>query len=244
LPPDLLAREHAEARRIAAAAGAGLLALHATRPLGPALGLEGDRLAHGEIVAALRAAFPADPVLSEEGEAPARFGERLWVVDPLDGTRGYAEGRPDWAVHVALVVGVQPLVGTVALPAEGLVFSTADPPPLPEARRDRLRIVVSRTRPPPLARRVAELLGAELVAQGSAGAKTMAVVRGEADVYLHAGGQHEWDSAAPVAVARAVGLHTSRVDGSPLRYAQPGHWLPDLLICRPELAAMVLAAVR
>ena len=90
---------------------------------------------------------------------------------------------------------------------------------------------------------VAEALGAELVAMGSAGAKAMAVVLGHADIYAHSGGQYEWDSCAPVAVAKAAGLHVSRIDGSELRYNQPDPYLPDLLICRPELAAEVLRAL-
>lgn len=164
----------------------------------------------------------------------------MWVVDPLDGTREFAEGRSDWAVHVALVVEHHPVVGAVALPGDGLVLDTSRPPVVPPAGDRRLRLVVSRTRPPELARSVAERLGADLIGMGSAGAKAMAVVRGEADIYLHAGGQYEWDSAAPVAVALAAGLHASRLDGSPLRYNQPDAYLPDLLVCRTELAAPVL----
>ncbi|MDQ6796709.1 MAG: 3'(2'),5'-bisphosphate nucleotidase CysQ [Actinomycetota bacterium] len=209
------------------------------------LGAAGDRAAHAAIVAALSEAFPDDAILSEEAaDDQARLvAERVWIIDPLDGTREFSEaGRVDWAVHVALVVGGDLVAGAVALPALGVTFATGSPPRMAPSRMGPPRMVVSRTRPPPLAVHVATALGAETVALGSAGAKAMAVVRGDAEIYLHAGGQYEWDSAAPVAVANAVGLHTSRADGSPLRYNQPNPWLPDLLICRPELAADVIAA--
>ena len=185
-------------------------------------------------------------MLSEEGadDAARLDAERVWVVDPLDGTREYAEpGRTDWAVHVALVVAERPVAGAVALPALGLTLSTADPPRLPEARPGPPRLVVSRSRPPEQADIVAAALGAEVAPLGSAGAKAMAVVRGEADLYVHAGGQYEWDSCAPAAVAAAAGCAVSRLDGSDLRYNQPDPYLPDLVICRPELAEAVLAAL-
>lgn len=207
---------------------------------------EGDRQAHELLATELAAARPSDAVLSEEGaDDGARLdAERVWVVDPLDGTREYSEpGRTDWAVHVALVVGERPVAGAVALPALGPTLSTADPPPLPAARTGPPRLVVSRSRPPAQADTVAAALGAAVVPLGSAGAKSMAVVRGEADVYVHAGGQYEWDSCAPAAVASAAGCAVSRLDGSPLRYNQPDPYLPDLVICRPELAATVLAAL-
>jgi len=210
-----------------------------------ALGEAGDRMAHAAIVAALSEARPTDTILSEEAaDDQARLAaERVWIIDPLDGTREFSEaGRADWAVHVALVVGGDLVAGAVALPALGVTFDTGSPPTMAAVHDGPPRMVVSRTRPPPLAVDVATALGAETVPLGSAGAKAMAVVRGDAEIYLHAGGQYEWDSAAPVAVANAVGLHTSRVDGSPLRYNQPSPWLPDLLICRPELAAEVIAA--
>jgi len=166
----------------------------------------------------------------------------VWIVDPLDGTREFSEdGRADWAVHVALWDGGRLTAGAVALPALGVTLRTPDVAPAARAQGPP-RVVVSRTRPPALAEAVRERLGGELVAMGSAGAKIAAIVRGIADVYVHAGGQYEWDSAAPVAVAQAAGLHASRVDGSPLRYNQPGAWLPDVVVCRPELAAEVLAA--
>ena len=207
---------------------------------------EGDRQAHELLAAELAAARPADAVLSEEGaDDTARLdAERVWVVDPLDGTREFSEpGRTDWAVHVALVVGERPVAGAVALPALGLTLSTADPPRLPSARTGPPRLVVSRSRPPQQARAVAAALGAEVVTLGSAGAKSMAVVRGDADVYVHAGGQYEWDSCAPAAVAAAAGCAVSRLDGTDLRYNQPNPYLPDLVICRPELAEAVLAAL-
>jgi 3'(2'), 5'-bisphosphate nucleotidase len=212
---------------------------------GKAMGDEGDRTAHAAIIDALAQARPDDAVLSEEAaDDQARLAaDRVWIVDPLDGTREFAEvGRTDWAVHVALVVSGELVVGAVALPALGVTFGTGAPPALAPLGDRAPRMIVSRTRPPALAVDVAESLGAETVAMGSAGAKAMAVVRGEAEIYLHAGGQYEWDSAAPVAVAAAAGLHTSRVDGSPLRYNQPNPWLPDVLICRPELAEAVIAA--
>ena len=189
---------------------------------------------------------PDDAVLSEEGADDQRriSRARVWIVDPLDGTREYGEPpRSDWAVHVALVVDGTPAVGAVALPAQGRVLSTGAPPRLPQAVSPP-RLVVSRTRPPAWTGDVAAILGATLVPMGSAGAKIAAVVSGDAEVYVHGGGQYEWDSAAPVAVARAAGLHTSRLDGSSLRYNQPNPWLPDLVVCHPTLAADVLAAVR
>ncbi len=207
---------------------------------------EGDRRAHERILELLASARPDDPVLSEEGvDDDRRLGaERVWVVDPLDGTREYAEpGRSDWAVHVALVVGGVASVGAVALPAEGVVLATRPAPAAPAPRPGPLRVVTSRTRRPPESVAVAEALGAEVVTLGSAGAKAMAVVRGEVDAYVHAGGMYQWDSAAPVAVAAAAGLHVSRIDGSPLVYNVPEVYLPDLLICRPQLADAALAAL-
>ena len=206
---------------------------------------DGDRLAHHTIARLLARERPGDPVLSEEAalDPDLDHGGRLWIVDPLDGTREFSEGRSDFAVHVALVVAGVPVAGAVALPAEGVVASTADPEPLAMRRAGPLRLVVSRTRPPSVAVALADHLGGELVAMGSAGAKVMAVVRGDADIYVHAGGQYQWDSAAPVAVALAAGVHATRLDGSPLRYDDPDPWLPDLLVCRPELVVSVLAVL-
>jgi 3'(2'), 5'-bisphosphate nucleotidase len=210
---------------------------------------EGDRVAHELLVAELAAARPDDAVLSEEAradeaaDAERMDNPRVWIVDPLDGTREYGEGRSDWAVHVALVEHGVPTAGAVALPGAGRVLHTGAPPAVPPAP-DRLRVIVSRSRPPAEALTIAEALDADLVEMGSAGAKAMAIVQGDADVYPHSGGQYEWDSAAPVAVAMAAGLHCSRLDGSPLVYNREDPYLPDLLICRPEHAERVLAVVR
>ena len=212
---------------------------------GRTLGDAGDAIAHQYLVRALAAQRPDDAVLSEEGKAdPARLDKsRVWIVDPLDGTREYSENRSDWAVHVALTVDGVPAAGAVALPGLGLTLSSDSAGGAMGAVGKPIRMVVSRTRPAPQALQVAERLGAELVPMGSAGAKAMAVVRGEADIYLHAGGQYEWDSCAPVAVAQAAGLHVSRIDGSACRYNNADPYMPDLLVCRPELAAQVLAAL-
>jgi 3'(2'), 5'-bisphosphate nucleotidase len=203
----------------------------------------GDKRSHEFLIAALASQRPGDAVLSEEGaDNPVRLSaERVWIVDPLDGTREFSElGRDDWAVHVALWKNGELTAGAVALPAQGVTLATpgvVNPPLAPAIPR----IVVSRTRPPAIALAVRDALGGTLVEMGSAGAKVASVVQGRADVYVHAGGQYEWDSAAPVAVARAAGLHTSRIDGSPLLYNRPDPLLPDLVVCRPELAAAVLA---
>jgi 3'(2'), 5'-bisphosphate nucleotidase len=241
--------DHEDAARFAEEAGRLLLGIRARIDGGEAVDLirhEGDLRAHELLLARLTETHPDDAVLSEEGaDDPARLdAERVWIVDPLDGTREFGEPpRTDWAVHVALVIGGEPVAGAVALPARGVILSTAAPPTLARSTGGRPRVVVSRTRPPAEADRLVTALGAELVAMGSAGAKAMAVVLGDADVYPHAGGQYEWDSAAPVAVAARAGLHVSRLDGTPLRYNQRNAWLPDLLICRPELAEPVLAAL-
>lgn len=211
-----------------------------------ALGDEGDRQAHIFLLDLLSTEAPGDAVLSEEGRDDLRRleAERVWIVDPVDGTREFGEaGRSDWAVHVALAIDGEPAAGAVALPARGITLTTDPPPPNPGPHEGEVRILVSRTRPPHEARLIQEALGGRLVPLGSAGAKAMAVVLGEADVYAHSGGQYEWDNAAPAAVARAAGLHVSRLDGSPLRYNQPDPWLPDLLICRPELAEPVIRAL-
>jgi 3'(2'), 5'-bisphosphate nucleotidase len=209
---------------------------------------DGDRESNDLILARLADARPDDAVLSEESkDDPIRLErERVWIVDPLDGTREFGEaGRTDWAVHVALVVGRVPRACAVALPAQnGVVLATAPAPVLAAPHDGKMRLLVSRTRPPKLAEYLASVLDAELVPLGSAGAKTMAVVQGVADVYAHSGGQYEWDSAAPVGVAAAAGCHTSRLDGSPLVYNRPDPYLPDLLVCRSELAEAVIAAVR
>ncbi|HEU5082939.1 MAG TPA: 3'(2'),5'-bisphosphate nucleotidase CysQ [Acidimicrobiales bacterium] len=245
--------DHELARRLAQEAGELLVVLRAelvAAGVDPKeLKAEGDQRSNELLLRELRAAMPdGDAILSEESRATiddeGRLGaSRVWIIDPLDGTREFSEPpRSDWAVHVALCVDGVPECGAVALPALGTVLSTADPvlelPPL-----DVPRIVVSRTRPPAEAETVRAALGGVLVEMGSAGAKTMAILRGEVDCYPHSGGQYEWDSAAPVAVARHHGLHTSRLDGSPLVYNNADPYLPDLLVCRPELAERTLAAL-
>jgi 3'(2'), 5'-bisphosphate nucleotidase len=246
--PPVPDADHALAAELAEAAGHLLLDLRRSGGADPVrVKDEGDRRAHVYLAGRLRRERPADGLLSEEGgDDRARLArERVWIVDPLDGTREFGErGRTDWAVHVALAMGGAAAAGAVALPAEGLVFATRPAPPPPGPADRRLRVATSRTRRPLASTLVAEALDAELVPMGSAGAKSMAVVRGEVDVYAHAGGMYEWDSAAPVAVAAAAGLHVSRVDGSPLVYNRPDPWLPDLLVCRPELAEPALAALR
>lgn len=203
----------------------------------------GDKRSHDFLMAALAAERPGDAVLSEEGadDKVRLTSERVWIVDPLDGTREFSElGRTDWAVHVALWERGEIVAGAVALPAQGVTLATPDvaPPPASPAAP---RVVVSRTRPPAIALAVKDALGGTLVEMGSAGAKVASVVQGISDAYVHAGGQYEWDSAAPIAVARAAGLFTSRIDGSPLIYNQDDVLLPDLIVCRPELADAVLA---
>ncbi len=245
MTPDL--DDHSLARAIAFEAGLLLLAVAEKFAGDPVrLKAEGDLQSHNFIVATLSACRPADGLLSEEGSLDSErlTMDRVWIVDPLDGTREFSEGdRSDWAVHVAMVTGGMPTVGAVALPALGVTFDTGHPPQLQHAGDGPVRILVSRTRPSPMAEALASSLHAELIPMGSAGAKAMAVVRGAADVYAHSGGQYEWDSAAPVAVAAAAGLHVSRLDGSPLQYNRANPWLPDLLICRRELAERVLSII-
>jgi len=241
--------DHALARDLAGQAGRRLTGLRAQGGDPDVLRKAGDRLSHEFLVAALAARRPGDVVLSEEGaDNPARLGaRRVWIVDPLDGTREFGEpGRTDWAVHVALWEDGDLTAGAVALPAQGMVLSTAEPPPgpPPDAAPPEIRIVVSRSRPPGFVRNISDLLSAELVPLGSAGAKVAAVIRGEVDAYVHGGGFYEWDTAAPVAVARAAGLHASRIDGSALEYNQPDLLMPDILVCRPALAGILLQAIR
>ena len=212
---------------------------------GKALGDAGDEIANVFLARALAAQCPAQAVLSEESpDDPSRLGQRaVWIVDPLDGTREYREGRRDFAVHVALSVDGEASAGAVALPALGATYSTWQPPRSAPPLRGRRLIVVSRSRPPRFAHRLAELLGGELRAMGSMGAKAMAVVRGDAAAYVHTGGHHEWDAAAPAVVARHFGLHVSHLDGTPLRFNRPDTVQRDLLVCRPELASEILAAL-
>ncbi len=206
----------------------------------------GDLASHRFLLGELRTARPDDAVLSEEGvEDPRRFTtDRVWIVDPLDGTNEFGEfGRHDWAVHVALWDHGAFAAGAVSLPALDLVFSTDPPPTLPPQQRDIPRLITSRNRNPAAAVIVANALGCDAVRLGSAGAKAMAVVVGEADIYVHDGGMYQWDSAAPAAVAAAAGLHVSRIDGSPLVYNQRDPWFPDFIVCRAEYAGPVLEAL-
>lgn len=233
------------AARAARAAADVLRELRAGGLAGRALGDAGDAAAQQAILEVLTAERPDDVVFSEEAADDERrlSADRVWIVDPLDGTREYGDlDRHDWAVHVALWSAGELTAAAVALPALGEVHVT-DPPPGAPAPSG-VRIAVSRTRAPEVATTVADALGGELVLLGSAGYKVLAVVRGEVDAYVHAGGMYQWDSAAPVAVARAAGLTTCRLDGSPLVYNEPEPWLPDLVVCRPELAEPILAAVR
>ena len=209
-----------------------------------ALGTAGDQTANQFLVRALRELRPDDGLLSEEEKDNFErlAHRRVWIIDPVDGTREFGERRSDWAVHVGLAIDGVASIGAVALPDLGVVLRSDAPQPLPAAA-DRPRMLVSRTRPAREALAVAETIGAELIPMGSAGAKAMAVVRGLAEIYLHTGGQFEWDSCAPVAVAAAHGLHVSRIDGAPLIYNQSDLYMPDLLICRPEWAARVLDEV-
>ena len=248
------------AAELATEAGQRLLELRAAGGDPAELRRAGDRQSHEFLTAELARRRPGDAILSEEGaDDPARLSaSRVWIVDPLDGTREFGEpGRTDWAVHVALWDSGALTAGAVALPAQRRILSTADPPAAAPRRSTAdpgsaaagrslpvtLRLVVSRTRPPEFASRLAEATGAEIVPLGSAGAKAAAVICGEADGYVHSGGQHEWDSAAPVAVALAAGLHASRIDGSKLCYNQAEPWQPDILICQAALADMLLGAI-
>jgi 3'(2'), 5'-bisphosphate nucleotidase len=234
------------ARSVADEAGALLRALCTGGGCtGRELGERGDREANALILERLKAERPDDFVLSEEAaDDGLRCAERrVWIVDPLDGTREYSSQREDWAVHIGLAIDGRPVDGAVALPMLGRTIATDATPALQPLGDARPRMLVSRSRCPDLATRVAEAIGAELVPMGSAGAKAMAVLEGRAEIYLHAGGQYEWDNCAPVAVAKAAGLHASRIDGSEIVYNCRDPLVPDLLICRVEWAERVLAAV-
>lgn len=238
--------DHALARWLARDAGALLTGLRESWAGEPG-GLRdaGDAQSHAYLMEQLRLERPGDAVLSEEGpdDRSRLAADRVWIIDPLDGTREFGEpGRHDWAVHVALWERGSLVAGAVARPALGDVFATDAPPPRPIGVSPTLRIAVSRSRPPSFSQALAERLDAVLVPMGSAGIKAMAVVAGTVDAYVHAGGQHEWDSAAPVAVALAAGLHATRLDGSPLVYNQADPSTPDFVICRREIAGRLLAA--
>ncbi|WP_206050701.1 3'(2'),5'-bisphosphate nucleotidase CysQ [Nocardioides speluncae] len=248
--PDL-SDDHALAAWLAEAAGERLLKVRTEGLEGRELKDAGDRAAHELLMQLIAEHRPDDAVLSEEGpedtgdKVDRLSADRVWIVDPLDGTREFSEPpRDDWAVHVALWQGGDLVAGAVAQPALGETFHTGAPPVVPPSTAPRPRIAVSRSRPPAFVQALAEELDAELVPMGSAGVKVMSVARDLTDAYVHAGGQYEWDSAAPVAVARAAGLFTSRVDGSPLVYNQDDVYLPDLIVCRPELAERIVAFVK
>ncbi|MEO6318917.1 MAG: 3'(2'),5'-bisphosphate nucleotidase CysQ [Acidimicrobiales bacterium] len=250
MTPVATPADHALAGRAATEAGELLVTLRAelfTRGQHPMrTGDIGDRQAHLFLMDLLAREAPDDAVLSEEGRDDLRRldADRVWIIDPVDGTREFSEpGRHDWAVHVALTIRGDAVACAVALPARGITLTTEPAPPPRASYEGAPRILVSRSRPLHQARIVQQAIGGELLPMGSAGAKAMAVVLGEADVYAHAGGQYEWDNAAPSGVAAAAGLHVSRLDGSPLRYNQTDPWLPDLLICRPDLAESVLRAI-
>jgi 3'(2'), 5'-bisphosphate nucleotidase len=241
---DDLASEHRDAAVLAEMAGKALIELRQNPPRMRDIGAEGDRLAHDLLVKELNRLYPDDDVRSEEGLEHVSGSGRLWIIDPLDGTREFRQGgRSDWAVHVAMVIGGEPVVGAVALPALDLVLATGAPlpprPPLDPGQPP--RVVVSRSRPPDVAYDVTEAIGGVMLPMGSAGAKIAAVILGAAEVYVHAGGQYEWDSGAPVAVALASGLHASRLNGDTLTYGAPDAWLPDLMVCRTDYAEAVLA---
>jgi 3'(2'), 5'-bisphosphate nucleotidase len=240
-------RDHADAARLAAMAGARLRTLRDDALVGShELGDVADRVANELILAALAAAHPDDAVLSEESpdDGPRLSAQRVWIIDPLDGTREYVQlEREDWAVHIALWErGSGITAAAVALPARDELYATGtglQPPPVSHG----LRMTVSRSRPPAFTEELAFRLGASVIPIGSAGAKAMAVLTGEVDIYVHAGGQRQWDSAAPVGVVLDAGLHASRLDGSPLLYNEADLNVPDLLICRKELAPRVLEAL-
>ena len=248
-PPG--ADDHVLAEWLATVAGERLLEVRAEGLEGRELKDAGDQAAHELLMKLLSTHRPDDAVLSEEAlentadKAKRLSAERIWIVDPLDGTREFSEPpRDDWAVHVALWESGELVAGAVAQPALGETFSTAAAPVVPDRTPERPRIAVSRTRPPAFVEALAAELGADLVPMGSAGVKVISVVRDISDAYVHAGGQYEWDNAAPVAVARSAGLFCSRIDGSELEYNQDDVSLPDLIVCRPELSKAILDFVR
>jgi 3'(2'), 5'-bisphosphate nucleotidase len=246
-PDDAATDDHVLAAWLAEVAGHRLLEVRGEGLEGRELKDAGDVAAHDLLMALLAEHRPGDAVLSEEGkDDKARLdAERVWIVDPLDGTREFSEvPRDDWAVHVALWEAGELTAGAVAQPAIGETFSTGRPPVVPPRTAERPRIAVSRSRPPEFVHGLAKELDAELIPMGSAGVKVISVARDITDAYVHSGGQYEWDSAAPVAVARAAGLFTSRIDGTPLVYNQDDVYLPDLIVCRPELAEQIVAYVR
>jgi 3'(2'), 5'-bisphosphate nucleotidase len=250
-PAEAATDDHALATWLATVAGERLLEVRAEGLEGKELKDAGDVAAHDLLMGLLAQHRPDDAVLSEEGpdertdKVDRLTASRVWIIDPLDGTREFSEPpRDDWAVHVALWQDGGLTAGAVAQPALGETFNTAHPPVVPPSTSSRPRIAVSRSRPPAFVNALAEELDAELVPMGSAGVKVLSVARDITDAYVHAGGQYEWDSAAPVAVASAAGLFTSRVDGTPLLYNQEDVYLPDLIVCRPELAERIVEFVK
>ncbi|MGD9957840.1 3'(2'),5'-bisphosphate nucleotidase CysQ [Nocardioides sp.] len=250
-PAEAATDDHVFAAWAATVAGDRLLQVRAEGLEGRELKDAGDRAAHELLMELIAQHRPGDAVLSEEaaessGDKVDRLSAtRVWIVDPLDGTREFSEPpRDDWAVHVALWSEGDLVAGAVAQPALGETFNTGQPPVVPPRTSTRPRIAVSRSRPPAFVQALAEEIDAELVPMGSAGVKVISVTRDLTDAYVHAGGQYEWDSAAPVAVARAAGLFTSRVDGTPLEYNQENVYLPDLIVCRPELAEQIVEFVK
>jgi 3'(2'), 5'-bisphosphate nucleotidase len=241
------AEDAALARELADATGRLLLDLRASTPTGRDREYAGDEQAHEYLTTELARRRPDDAVLSEEGSLdPAdRQGRRLWIVDPLDGSSGFGRGTDEWGVHVALVVDGQLAAGAVAVPGRGALVDSDTVDHVPDSPvGDELAVTVSRSRPPHELRAVERAFDVRLVKRSAAGVKTLAVLDGEADVYLHSGGQYEWDNAAPMAVAMAAGLIATRIDGSPVPYGQDDPYSPDLLIARPSVHAAVLAVLR
>lgn len=250
-PAEALADDHLFAAWTATVAGTLLLQIRESGLEGKALKDAGDLASHELLMSLFAQHKPEDAVLSEEehrgtsGAQDRLSTPRVWIIDPVDGTREYSEPpRDDWAVHVALWQEGALVAGAVAQPGLGRTFHTGQPPVVPARTAPKPRIAVSRTRPPKFVEALAAEIDAELVPMGSAGAKVISVARDVTDAYVHAGGQYEWDSAAPVAVARASGLFTSRVDGTELLYNQKEVRLPDLIVCRPELAEPILDFIR
>ena len=207
---------------------------------------EGDVAGHRYIMSALTVARPDDVILSEEAADNRKrlSAERVWIIDPIDGTNEFAEHpRHDWAIHIALWESGELTAASVALPTLGITFDASPAAVVPPSTREKPLLVTSRSRNPYCAVMVANALGCDVARLGSAGAKAMAIVMGEADIYVHDGGMYQWDSAAPAAVAKAAGLHVSRIDGSELKYNQESLWLPDFLVCRIELAEPALKAL-
>lgn len=247
-------------RDVAIEAGRLLLDLRATYgDLDPAdvdtanrLRKEADRASHLLIADRISAARPDDVILSEEGkDDPARLvADRVWIVDPLDGTFEFGQGRSDFAVHIVLWVrdalsptGARLVASTVELPAQGLTRTDIDTPDVSFALpTDRpIRIVASRSRAPkwlPDAVAVlADRMGreVEVIDVGSVGAKVNEILCGRADAYVHDTGFYEWDVAAPYAVAHRYGLHASHVGGEPIRFNQDPPYVTSLLVSIPTL---------